>query len=170
MLQKHESLQKIEIFACSFTNPLSASITYAPNASIKISCFNNFEYVGYSETADHLIIGCDLFGSVWYSICRWIGIPCVFPGYVTGHYFQFIHMAGIPRSSLFYLKVIWLACSWAIWKERNNYVFKHAVIDPYSIVERVKLNSFLWLSSNVVPLAFGFHDWWRHPLLYMGVM
>jgi len=125
---------------------------------------------GSSETADHLFIGCDLFGSVWYSVCRCIGIPCIFPSSITYHYFQFIHMAGIPRPSHFYLKVIWLACIWAIWKERNNCVFKNAVIDPFAIVERVKLNSYFWLYSNFVPLAFDFHDWWRHPLLCMGVM
>jgi len=30
--------------------------------------------------------------------------------------------------------------------------------------------SFLWISSNIIPIAFNFHDWWRHPLLCMGVM
>jgi hypothetical protein len=69
-----------------------------------------------------------------------------------------------------YLKVIWLACVWAIWKELNNRVFNDTVIDPFHIVEKVKLNSFLWLSSNSEPIAFGFHDWWRHPLFCMGVM
>ena len=98
---------------------------------------------GFSETAYHLFIGCDVFGSVWYSVCQWIGIPCVFPGFVTDHYFQFIHMAGLPNSSYCYLKVICLACVWAIWNERNNCVFKNAVLYPFSIVERVKLNSFL---------------------------
>jgi hypothetical protein len=79
-------------------------------------------------------------------------------------------MAGMSRSSQLYLKIIWLASSWAIWRARNNSVFKNAVIDPHDILEKVKLNSFLWISSNFVTIAFGFHDWWRHPLLYMGVM
>ena len=125
---------------------------------------------GSSETAEHLFIGCDVFGSVWYSVCHWIGILCVFSGSVTDHYFQFTHMAGLPHPSHYYLKVIWLASIWAIWKERNSCIFKNAVIDPFSIVERVKLNSFLWFSSNVIPLSFGFHNWWRYPLLCMGVM
>jgi len=125
---------------------------------------------GSSETTDHLFFGCDLFGSVWYSVCQWIGIPCVFLGSVKEHFVQFIYLAGLPRSSYFYLKVIWLACISAIWKKRNNCVFKNAVIDPLNIVKKVKLNSFLWLSSNFVPISFGFHDWWRHPLLCMGVM
>ena len=75
---------------------------------------------GSSETAGHLFIGFEVFGSVWYSVCHWIGIPCVFPGTVSDHYFQFVHMAGLPRPSHYFLKVIWLACIWAIWKDRNN--------------------------------------------------
>jgi len=125
---------------------------------------------GSSETADHLFIRCELIGRVWYLVCRWIGVPCVLSGSVTDHFFQFTHLAGLPRHSHFYLKVIWLACIWTIWTERNNYVFKNVVIDPLIIAAKVKLNSFLWLSSNFVPIAFGFHDWWRHPLLCMGVM
>jgi hypothetical protein len=125
---------------------------------------------GYIETAEHLVLGCELFGSVWYLLCNWLGLSYVSPGSVSEHYFQFIHLAGLPRSSHSYLKVIWLACVWAIWKERNNRIFKNAVIDPYNIVEKVKLNSFLWLSSNFVPITFGFYDWWRHPLLCIGAM
>jgi hypothetical protein len=75
---------------------------------------------------------------------------------------------GIPRSSDLYFKVIWLASAWEMWKERNNRVFKNMIINPHNILEKVKLNSFLWISSNHGPIAFGFHDWWRHPLLCMG--
>jgi len=74
------------------------------------------------------------------------------------------------RSSHFYFRVIWLASAWAICKDINNYVFNNAVIDPLNILEKVKLNSYLWLSSNYVPIVFEFYDWWRHPLLYMSVM
>ena len=125
---------------------------------------------GFIETTDHLFIGSDLFGSVWFLVCHWLGFSFVFPGSIMDHYFQFIPSAGLPRFTHFYLKVIWLACVWAIWNERNNQVFKTVVIDPLSIVEKVKLNSFLWLSSNFVPIAFGLHDWWRHPVLCMSVM
>lgn len=114
---------------------------------------------GSAETTDHLFRGCDLFGSASYLVCQWLGVPSVFPGSDTYHYFQFIHLAGLPQCTHSYLKVIWLACSWANWKERNNCVFKNVVLDPFSIVDKVKLTSFLWLSSHLVPIAFGFHDW-----------
>jgi hypothetical protein len=125
---------------------------------------------GFIETMDHLFVVCNFFGRVWELICNWLGIYYVCPGSITDHFFQFTHLAGMPRSSFVFFKIIWLASTWAIWKERNSRVFANAVIDPHNIIERVKRNSFLWLSTNVVPIAFSFHDWWRHPLLCMGVL
>lgn len=79
------------------------------------------------------------------------------------------HMAGIPRLTHSSLKVIWLACAWKIWKEQNNCVFKNAVSDPYTILAKVKLNSFLWLKSNQASIDFCYHDWWKQPLFCMDV-
>ncbi|XP_024636253.1 uncharacterized protein [Medicago truncatula] len=125
---------------------------------------------GYPETADHLFIQCTSFGQVWYLVCQWLGIPCVFQGSVKRHFLQFSQMAGMTRPSHDFMKVIWLACVWAIWKERNNCVFNLLVTNPINIFERVKLLSFLWLSSNVASFSFGFHDWWRYPRFCMGIM
>lgn len=83
---------------------------------------------------------------------------------------QFTNLAGMPRSTNSTFKVIWCACTLVIWKDRNNHIFKNAVTNPLNIVEKVKLNSFLWLSSGKVPLSFCYHDWWRHMLLSIGVM
>jgi len=128
------------------------------------------EGCGSIEMADHIFLGCNLFGTVWYLVCQWLGISFVFPGHIKDHYFQFTHLASLPWTSYPYLKVIWLASVWTIWKDRNNCVFRNAVIDPHSIFDKVKWISFLWISSNFVPIAFGFHDRWWHPLLCTGVM
>jgi len=123
------------------------------------------------ETADHLFIGCDVLGSVWYLICHWLGISFVSSGSISEHYVQFTNLTGMPRASHSTLKVIWLACMWAIWKDRNHLVLKNVVTNPHNILETVKLiNSFLWLSSSKIPLSFRYHDWWRHALLCMSVM
>ncbi|XP_024626608.1 uncharacterized protein [Medicago truncatula] len=78
---------------------------------------------GSIETANHLFLGCNLFGTVWYLVCQWLGISFVFPGHIRDHYFQFTHLAGLSRTSYSYLKVIWLASVWAIWKIETTVVF-----------------------------------------------
>jgi hypothetical protein len=125
---------------------------------------------GNIETADHLFLGCNVFRQVWVLIFHWLGFSFVCPGNIKDHYTQFTRLAGLPRPSYSYLKVIWLASIWEIWKDRNNCIFKSTVTDPHRILDKVKRVSFLWLSSNSVPLAFGFHDWWRYPLTCIGVL
>ena len=83
---------------------------------------------------------------------------------------QFTNMAGMPRFTYSYLKVIWLACNWISQKERNNCVLKNMSSDPYSLLEKVEQNYFLWLKTNQVSFAYGYHDSYRHPFLCMGVL
>jgi len=44
----------------------------------------------------------------------WLGITTVSPGVIGAHFAQFTHLAGMPRSSHSFFKVIWFACVWAI--------------------------------------------------------
>jgi len=125
---------------------------------------------GSIETANHLFIGCDIFGFVWYLIYQWLDISLVFSGSIYEHFVQFTNLAGMSRSTHSTFMVIWLACTWEIWKDRNDHIFKNAITNPFNIVEKVKLIFFVWLSSSKVPLSFCFHDWWRHPLQCIGVM
>jgi len=67
-------------------------------------------------------------------------------------------MAGMPRSSYLFLNVIWLATVWVIWKERNNRVFQNATATTYFLLEKVKLNSFLWLKSKQSALVYSYTD------------
>jgi len=66
-------------------------------------------------------------------------------------------MAGLPRATRSFLKIIWFASVWAIWKERNNRVFQNTVSDSSILVEKVKLNSFLWLKSKQTTFSYSFH-------------
>jgi len=116
---------------------------------------------GYSETTDHLFFGCDIFGSIWYLVRQWLGISSVYSCAIRDHYAQFIHLAGMPRFSHSFLNVIW--------KKRNNHVFKNATSDPYALLGKVKLNSFLWLKTNQTSFAFCYHDWWHHSLFCISV-
>jgi len=63
---------------------------------------------GVSETADHLFLACDIFGSVWNML--WLDISHVVAGEIGEHFIQFTHLARMHRSSHPFFKVIWLAC------------------------------------------------------------
>jgi len=124
---------------------------------------------GCPETTVHLFLICDIFGSTWSFLWCWLGIDFVPSGVLGEHFDQFARMAGMPRCTHSFFRVIWLACVWVIWKERNNCVFKNAMSDPCNLFDKVNLNSFMWLKSNKPSFSYYYHDWCRHPLLYMGV-
>jgi len=108
---------------------------------------------GFIETADHLFLRCDLFGSVWGLVCQWLGVSHVSPSSIPEHFLQFVHLAGLPHATNCYLKVIWLGCVWALWKERNNCIFNNASLDPLLVVKKVKLHSFFFCFHRVLSLS-----------------
>jgi len=82
---------------------------------------------------------------------------------------SFWKLGGFTAIYIPFLKVIWHACVWVIWKERNNRIFNNKAEDLCKLLDNVKLMSFLWLRANKLTSAFSYHDWWRHPLLCFGV-
>ncbi|XP_024628642.1 uncharacterized protein [Medicago truncatula] len=91
-------------------------------------------------------------------------------GDIRRHFTQFSNLVGLPRATHYFLKVIWFAYVWAIWKERNNHVFQETVCDPSSLAEKVKLNSFMWLKASHTSFIYSYYDWWKHPIPCMGVI
>ena len=85
------------------------------------------------------------------------------------HFIQFINMAGLPRSTHMFFKIIWFTSDLVIWKERNDHVFNNKASIPSILIEKVKLTSFLWLKSKQATFIYSYHDWWNQPLLCMGV-
>jgi len=51
----------------------------------------------------------------------------------------------------------------------NNRVFQNTVSTPVTLIEKVKLNSLLWLKSKQVPFSYSYHDWWKHLFLCIVV-
>lgn len=103
-------------------------------------------------------------------VLKWLGIYFVHSSELQHHFNQFTKMGGMPRYSHLFFKIIWFATIWMIWKERNNRVFQNTVSTPYSLLERVKVNSLLWLKFKQVAFNYSYHDWRKHPILCMRVM
>jgi len=102
-------------------------------------------------------------------LCQRLDISYVAADGIGDHFTQITHMAGMPRSSHPFFKVIWLACVWVILKERNDRIFNNVASDPVTLIDKVKLNSFIWLKSKNALFVLSYHEWWRHPLHCMGV-
>lgn len=122
----------------------------------------------YEETTGHLFFGCATSSGVWCLLLRWLGISFVGSNRVCDPFLQFSHIAGLLRSIHSYMKLLWLACVWVVWKERNNWVFKHKALELHQITDRVKLLSFQWLKASLITFAYNYTDWWRHPLSCMS--
>jgi len=108
------------------------------------------------ESATHLFLHCDISSELWSSVRSWLGIYSVPSGELRHHFTQFTKMAGMPISSYLFLTVIWFATVWVIWKEQNNRVFQNATATTYFLLEKVKLNSFLWLKSKQSALVYSY--------------
>jgi len=121
------------------------------------------------ETANHLFLGCDIFGLLWAQVWLWLGISSVSQVDITQHFTQFINMPGMPRSSTLFFRIIWFTTVWVLWKERNDRVFNNTASTALTLIEKVKLTSFLWLKSKQTTFMYSYHDWWKKPLHCMGV-
>jgi len=124
---------------------------------------------GELETATHLFLYCDIFGSLWSHIWHLLHISSVMPGHIRQHFIQFTYMADLPRFTHSFSKIIWCASVWVLWKERNNRVFQNTDSNPSTLVEKVKLQSFLWVKSKQATFIYSYYDWWKHPFLCMSV-
>jgi len=52
---------------------------------------------GLMESSDHLFLHCNIFGSVWHFIYRWLGISAVTPAQVPDHFNHFRVSGGIAK-------------------------------------------------------------------------
>jgi len=69
---------------------------------------------GCPETTNQLFFNCDIFGIVWHHVYQWLGVSFISPNASCDHFHQFGHMAGLPRATHSFFKVIWHACIWTV--------------------------------------------------------
>jgi len=106
---------------------------------------------------------------MWTHVLLWLSLSYVAPEGGRDHYLQFGHMVGLPHFSHSFLQLIWLACVWTIWKERNNRIFNQKATTTSVMSDKVKLLSFQWLKARLHMFAFSYHDWWQHPMSCIGI-
>jgi hypothetical protein len=124
---------------------------------------------GEAESAHHLFHSCVTFGSIWALVHSWIDIPMVAYTTLRDHFVQFSFLAGGSRARRSFLQLIWLACVWVVWTERNHRLFRGSASSPHQMLDKIKLFSFRWLKATNVTLASNYHSWWSSPMLCLGL-
>lgn len=110
-----------------------------------VSCVSG---CGFEESASHLFLHCDVFGSLWQHIRSWIGVNGVNPLNINDHFFQFIHYTGSSKARRSFLQLLWLLCVWLIWRERNNRIFNNVETPIVQLLDKVKFHSLWWLKAK----------------------
>ncbi|KAK2360207.1 hypothetical protein QL285_085498 [Trifolium repens] len=124
---------------------------------------------GGAESAQHLFLTCGTFGSLWPLVRAWIGFSSADPLSLSDHFVQFTHSAGGPRVRRSFLQLVWLACVWVVWNERNLRVFHNSENSVHQLLDKVKLFSYRWLRTTNITLASNTHCWWSTPLTCLGI-
>jgi len=124
---------------------------------------------GYLEDAQHVFLLCPHFASLWSMVRAWIGFDGVDTQAIHDHFHQFIYYTGGMKARRNFLHLIWLLCSWILWNERNNRLFKNQECTSYQLLKKVKYYSLWWLKPKQVTFVFGTQMWWSILLMCLGI-
>jgi hypothetical protein len=124
---------------------------------------------GDIEIGRHLFLSCSAFGSLWALVRSWIDFSAVDAYSLTDHFIHFTYSAGGLRARQSFLQLVWLACVWIVWNERNLRVFRNSENTVHQLLDKVNLFSYRWLRTTDITLTTNFHRWWSSPLLCLGI-
>ncbi|CAJ2630340.1 unnamed protein product [Trifolium pratense] len=102
------------------------------------------------ETAQHLFLSCSTFGVLWSLVSSWIGSSLVTAQTIPDHFVQFTYSAGGLRARRSFMQLIWLACVWVMWTERNYSLFRGSANTVHHMLDKIKTFSFRPTMATVV--------------------
>ncbi|CAJ2667177.1 unnamed protein product [Trifolium pratense] len=115
---------------------------------------------GEVESAQHLFLSCSSFGLMWPIVSSWIGSSLVTAQNLPEHFVQFTSSAGGSRVRRSFMQLVWLACVWVMWTERNYRLFTGSANSVHHMLDKIKTFSFRWLKATSSTLALNCHSWW----------
>jgi hypothetical protein len=79
---------------------------------------------------------------LWALVRSWIGFSAAVAHTLHDHLIQFTFSAGGLRARRSFLQLIWLACVWIVWNERNHRLFSNAASLVHLLLDKIKMFSF----------------------------
>jgi hypothetical protein len=69
-----------------------------------------------------------------------------------------VHLFGWGlRAQQSFLLLIWLACVWVVWNERNHHLFRNAASLVHHLLYKIKMFSFSWLKTTNVTTVSNYY-------------
>ncbi|PNY17176.1 hypothetical protein L195_g013914, partial [Trifolium pratense] len=110
------------------------------------------------------------FGALWSLVSSWIGSPLVTAQTLSDHFVRFTVSAGDLRARRSFMQLIWLACVWVVWTERNHRLFRDSENTVLHMLDKIKTFSYRRLKATSSTLAVNCHSWWSSPMLCLGLV
>ncbi|GAU46970.1 hypothetical protein TSUD_143120 [Trifolium subterraneum] len=113
---------------------------------------------GGVESAQHLFLSCQVFSSLWSVVRFWIGFLSADAHHLSDHLVQFTFSSSGSRARRSFLQLIWIACVWVVWTERNQRLFRNSECPLPQLLNKVKLFSYMWLKTTNCNLVSNYHN------------
>jgi len=161
---------KVSVFVWRlFQNMLSSKTNLLHRGIIPYEASLCVSGCGQQESETHLFLSCHFFGQLWQLVRNWFGVYSADLSNIVDHFYQFATSSGYGKSRCSLMHLIWCACLWVLWKERNDRLFNSKENSPIRLLKNVKILSFWWFKAKFVNFFYGFHNWCQTPFLCVGI-
>jgi hypothetical protein len=134
-------------------------ILHNPNDLSCAFCSQHVEDIG------HIFFSCHFSTSIWSAISNWIGKTLPSGVDYCTHFLLFGKLFCLKKGGGRVSRLIWLATTWNIWKLCNEVIFNGVIPDTTTLVNNIKIVSWLWFSGRFGRKAnLSFLNWCIDPL------
>jgi len=114
------------------------------------------------ESVDHLLLKCPFAVKVWNYINGWCGWSDFVGESIRGRIDQANNIDG-PEKIKDTASLIVMATVWYVWLARNYLIFNSLPLSVDGVVDKIKVNTFLWLKYRANMLDVMWHKWYNSP-------